>query len=119
MAGHDKDRDFRAKTRKAGNSSSAPQGFVIWVGCYDNEFLWRHHEWPIVSQAYAKIASPVCRAAFLTVWRMRRSSGTTAFPKSRRNACDASDIERFGLFKSGLLGLRRGALPPEAIPVRE
>jgi putative hemolysin len=44
MAGHDKHRDFRAKTGKAGNSSSAPQGFVIWVRGYHNEFLWRYHE---------------------------------------------------------------------------
>src|SRR5262252_5215967 len=42
MAGHDEHRDFRAKTRKAGNSSSAPQGFIIRMGCYHNEFLWRY-----------------------------------------------------------------------------
>src|SRR5262252_6014082 len=44
MAGHDKDRDFRAKTGKPGNGSTAPQRFVIWVGCYDHELLWRYHE---------------------------------------------------------------------------
>src|SRR5205814_1679110 len=63
MAGHDEDRDFRAEAGKARNSSSAPQGFVVWVWCYDNEFLWRHHERPIVSQPYAKNARPVCNAA--------------------------------------------------------
>src|SRR5215813_3373350 len=42
MAGHDEHRDFRTKTGKAGNSSSAPQGFVIRMGCYHNEFLWRY-----------------------------------------------------------------------------
>jgi hypothetical protein len=67
MAGHDKDRDFRAQTGKAGNSSSAPQGFVIWVGCYDNEFLWRHHEQADIVSGIRQDCQPYLRRLALRI----------------------------------------------------
>src|SRR5262245_30173301 len=41
MAGYDKNRNFRATTGKARDSPATSQRFVIWMGCYDNEFLRR------------------------------------------------------------------------------